>query len=64
MMLRHVAPKWAGNKDLLCKHFLLGIGEAEGTGGAAYIWPSIEAAQHGALTERDADSKAHELAIT
>lgn len=42
---RHVVPKWAGNKELLCKHFLLGIGEAEGTGGGVYIWPSVEAAQ-------------------
>lgn len=42
---RQVVPRWAGNKELLCKHFLLGIGEAAGTGGGVYIWPSIEAAQ-------------------
>ncbi|MBK5960466.1 hypothetical protein CCR97_20025 [Rhodoplanes elegans] len=38
-------PKWSANRELLRKHFLLGMGEAEGTGGGIYIWPSIEAAQ-------------------
>ena len=37
--------KWTANGDLVRKHFLLGIGEAEGTGAGVYIWPSIEAAQ-------------------
>ena len=37
--------KWAANRDLVRKHFLLGLGEAEGTGAGIYIWPSIEAAQ-------------------
>ena len=38
-------PKWTANKDLVRKHFLMGIGEAAGTGAGVYIWPSIEAAQ-------------------
>ena len=42
---RHTIPKWSSNKDLVRKHFLLGLGEAEGTGGGIYIWPSIAAAQ-------------------
>lgn len=42
---KHTIPKWSANPDLLRKHFLLGIGEAEGTGGGVYIWPSVEAAQ-------------------
>jgi len=42
---KHTVPKWTANPDLLRKHFLLGIGEAEGTGAGIYIWPSVEAAQ-------------------
>lgn len=42
---KHTIPKWTANKDLVRKHFLLGVGEAEGAGGGIYIWPSIEAAQ-------------------
>ncbi|RAI38127.1 hypothetical protein [Rhodoplanes roseus] len=38
-------PKWSANPELLRKHFLLGIGETEGTGAGIYIWPSVEAAQ-------------------
>jgi hypothetical protein len=38
-------PKWSANRDLLRKHFLMGIGEAEGTGAGIYIWPSVEAAR-------------------
>ena len=38
-------PKWTANRELLRKHFLLGIGEAEGTGGGVYLWPSVEAAK-------------------
>jgi hypothetical protein len=38
-------PKWTANRELLRKHFLLGIGEAEGTGAGIYIWPSVEAAK-------------------
>jgi hypothetical protein len=38
-------PKWTANPDLIRKHFLLGLGEAEGTGAGVYIWPSIEAAR-------------------
>jgi len=37
--------KWTANQDLVRKHFLLGLGEAEGTGAGVYIWPSIEAAK-------------------
>lgn len=42
---KHVIGKWAANKELVRKHFLLGLGEMEGTGAGVYIWPSIEAAQ-------------------
>lgn len=42
---KHVVPKWVANKELIRKHFLRGLGEAEGTGAGVYIWPSIEAAQ-------------------
>jgi hypothetical protein len=42
---RHVVPKWTANRDLVRKHFLRGIGEAEGTDAGFYIWPSVEAAQ-------------------
>lgn len=42
---KHTIPKWQANPDLVRKHFLLGLGEAEGTGGGIYVWPSIEAAQ-------------------
>ena len=42
---KHTIPKWSANKDLVRKHFMLGIGDAEGTGGGVYIWPSVEAAQ-------------------
>lgn len=42
---KHTVPKWTANRDLVRKHFLRGIGEAEGTGAGLYIWPSIEAAQ-------------------
>ncbi len=42
---KHVVPKWVANKELVRKHFLLGIGEAEGTGAGVYIWPSVEAAK-------------------
>jgi len=42
---KHVVAKWAANKELVRKHFLRGLGEAEGTGAGVYIWPSIEAAQ-------------------
>jgi hypothetical protein len=42
---RHTIPKWASNRDLLRKHFALGIGEAAGTGAGIYVWPSIEAAK-------------------
>lgn len=38
-------PKWTASRELVRKHFLLGIGEAEGTGAGAYLWPSVQAAQ-------------------
>ncbi len=38
-------PKWTANPELVRKHFLLGIGDAEGMGGGAYLWPSVEAAR-------------------
>jgi hypothetical protein len=42
---KHTIPKWSSNPDLLRKHFLLGIREAEGTGAGVYVWPSVEAAR-------------------
>jgi hypothetical protein len=42
---KHTIAKWSANRDLNRKHFLLGIGEAEGTGAGIYVWPSIEAAK-------------------
>jgi hypothetical protein len=38
-------PKWTANRELVRKHFLLGIGETEGTGAGVYLWPSVEAAR-------------------
>lgn len=43
---KHTVRKWSANRELLRKHFLLGIGEAEGTGAGVYIWPSVEAAKN------------------
>ncbi len=43
--VRGVVGKWAANPELIRKHFLWGVGEAEGTGAGFYIWPSIEAAR-------------------
>ena len=42
---KHTIPKWTANRELVRKHFLRGLGEAEGTGAGIYIWPSVEAAQ-------------------
>jgi hypothetical protein len=42
---KHTIPKWTANRDLVRKHFLLGFGEAEGTGAGVYLWPSVEAAK-------------------
>ena len=42
---KHTIPKWSANPDLLRKHFVLGIGEDEGTSAGIYIWPSVEAAK-------------------
>ena len=53
---KHVIGKWAANKELVRKHFLLGLGEMEGTGAGVYIWPSIEAAQHMNGTRRSSMS--------
>jgi len=44
---KHTIPKWIANRELVRKHFLMGLGEAEGTGAGMYVWPSIEAAQRG-----------------
>jgi hypothetical protein len=42
---KHTIAKWLSNRDLVRKHFLLGLGESEGTGAGLYIWPSVEAAK-------------------
>ena len=42
---KHTIPKWRSNPDLLRKHFVLGIGEDEGTSAGIYVWPSVEAAK-------------------
>jgi hypothetical protein len=42
---RHVIAKWQANRDLVRKHFFLGLGADEGVGGGLYLWPSIAAAQ-------------------
>jgi hypothetical protein len=42
---KHTIAKWQANRELVRKHFLLGLEAAEGTGGGIYIWPSLEAAQ-------------------
>jgi hypothetical protein len=42
---KHTIPKWTANRDLLRKHFALGLGDDEGTGAGIYVWPSVEAAQ-------------------
>ncbi len=42
---KHTVPKWAANRDLLRKHFPLGIGDDAGLSVGIYIWPSVEAAQ-------------------
>jgi hypothetical protein len=44
---KHTIPKWSANRELVRKHFLMGLGEAQGIGAGIYIWPSIEAAQRG-----------------
>lgn len=41
---RPTAVKWRANKELIRKHY---IADADGNGGAFYIWPSKEAAQRG-----------------
>ena len=42
---KHTIPKWSANKDLVRKHFLMGLGDASNVGAGVYIWPSIEAAK-------------------
>lgn len=42
---RHVIPKWAANKDLVRKHFAMGIGADADTSAGIYVWPSVEAAR-------------------
>ena len=41
---RTTIPRWRGNKELVRKHYIVG---EDGSGGAFYIWPSMEAAQRG-----------------
>ncbi|WP_291870045.1 hypothetical protein [Bradyrhizobium sp.] len=42
---KHTIPKWVANRDLLRKHFALGVDADEGTSAGIYIWPSVEAAR-------------------
>jgi hypothetical protein len=42
---KHTIPKWTANRELLRKHFLLGIGEDSDSCAGIYIWPSVEAAK-------------------
>ena len=42
---KHTIPKWSANKDLLRKHFAMGMGDADGTSAGIYVWPSVEAAR-------------------
>jgi len=42
---KHTIPKWVANRDLLRKHFALGVGADVGTTVGMYIWPSVEAAK-------------------
>jgi hypothetical protein len=42
---KHTIPKWAANRELLRKHFALGVGADEGTSAGIYLWPSVEDAR-------------------
>lgn len=42
---KHTIPKWSSNRDLLRKHFALGLGEDDGLSAGIYVWPSIDAAK-------------------
>lgn len=42
---RHTVRKWSANRDLVRKHFLMGLGDAADTGAGVYVWPSIQAAK-------------------
>ena len=42
---KHTIPKWSANRELVRKHFGLGIGKDEGTSAGIYVWPSVEAAK-------------------
>ena len=42
---KHTIPKWSANRDLLRKHFALGLDGDEGTSAGIYVWPSVEAAK-------------------
>jgi hypothetical protein len=48
-------PKWVSNRDLIRKHFVLGMGEDASTSAGIYIWPSVEAAKkaHGQAWRED-----------
>ena len=42
---KHTIPKWTANRDLVRKHFLVGLGDAADIGCGVYVWPSIQAAE-------------------
>jgi len=42
---KHTIAKWRANRDLVRKHFALGLGEEEGTSAGIYVWISVEAAK-------------------
>lgn len=51
---RHGAAEWIQNGDLIAKHFMRGMARpqsegtgSEGTSGAVYLWPSVEASKRG-----------------
>jgi hypothetical protein len=45
----HAAGEWIKNGELVAKHFMRGLqgGDNEGTSGAVYMWPSMEASKRG-----------------
>ena len=57
---KHTIPKWVANRDLLRKHFALGIGADEGTSVGIYIWPSVEAAKKAQTPQKAAKTPAAE----
>lgn len=49
---RTTVPRWRANNELIRKHYIV-----DGAGGAFYIWPSKEAAQHGHNAEGSRTSR-------